>query len=590
MRWLTAALILVVAASAFLWLRRPHGAPPAAVTDAPRGGPSQVELVGVRTHAESGAGRFEGHVVSARTSAGVPRAELTFAFGATVETVTTDDDGAFVFQPGASGSHALVGILADGFAPYVPEQDGVRLEARAGLVVTELYFELEEQAPLEITVTTGSAPLPDVTVALRTPGTMAIAPPREARTDPTGKVVLPGRGGDVVDASAPGHATVAHVVTWGEARAGRLVVALLASDATPGVVRGRVVDDRGAPVDGARVVVLGPKGQLAEAVTTADGIFELPLTGTGHVQASRAPYVPTDAVAQPGADLTLVLAAGCAVRGTVTDRDDHAPIASFTVVLQRVAGEGPVPSGPTVYDAQGRFEVRGMVPGRYALQVLAARYAASASRVVEVLASCGNSSEETFSLGRGGTVFGRLSDRATHHPLVGRVSMEGFVDTGSSPIKVNSSATSDASGNFELGGLPAGRRSLVAEAEGFHNRMAAGVDIGDGSRTGPVDLELDAVEPGEPSRMQVTGVGAVLRPGDGAAEVVATVPGGGAEQAGMMPGDRIVAVDGREVRAMSFDDVMQAIRGAENTTVVLGVVQKRDGGSVTLRVVRKVLR
>ncbi|MEO6951542.1 MAG: carboxypeptidase regulatory-like domain-containing protein [Polyangia bacterium] len=583
--------MVVFVVGAVLWLRRPSALPPAPVAvEKPRGGPSQVALVGVRTHEEPGAGRFEGHVVSGKTNVGVPRAELTFAFGTTVETVTTDTDGAFVFAPSAAGSHALVGIVAEGFSPYVPEQDGVRLEARAGLVVTGLYFELEEEAPLEITVSARNAPLADVMVSLRTPGTLAIATPREAKTDAAGRVVVAGRAGDVVEASAAGFAALAHVVTGTEARAGEITLSLVESSSAEGTVKGRVVDDRGAPVDGAQVVVLGRQGALSEAVTAADGVFELAITGTAHVQASRAPYAPAEVVAEPGADVTLTLRSGCAVRGTVMDRGTRAAIASFTVVMQRVTGAGPVPSSPAVYDAEGRFEVRGVLPGRYAVQVLAAGYAASASRVVEVVESCGMSSEETFSLGHGGTVFGRITDGATHHPLVGRVSMEGFVDTGSAPIKVNSSATSDSGGNFEIGGLPAGRRSLVAEVDGFHRRMAAGVDISDGARTGPIDLELDAVGQGEAARMQITGVGAVLRPGDGAAEIVDTVPGGGAEQAGLKPGDRIVAIDGNEVRGMSFDDAMQAIRGAENTTVALGIVQKSDGANVTLRVVRKVLR
>ena len=591
MRRVAAAVVVVLVAIASIVLLRRRAAtvPAAPAVTAPRRARTEVALVDVRTRKDAGAARFEGHVVSAATNAGVARAELTFSFGDTVETVTADESGAFVFAPARAGSCTLLGIVADGFSPYVPEPDAIRLEARAGLVVTGLFFELDERAPLEVTVVTGGAAVADATVSLRTPGTFGLSTPAQEKTDAAGKVVLGGRAGDVVETIVAGYAPVAHVVTQSEARAGTLVLSLVAGTSAMGTVKGRVVDDAGRPVEGAQVTVAQHGGPPSEATTSADGLFELSVAGDAHVHASRAPYVPVDAVARPGAELTLVLHSGCSLRGTVHDRERHAPVVSFTVVLQRVAGAGPVPSSPTVYDAEGRFEVRGATPGRYAVQVLAAGYAASAARVVEVVESCGNSAEETFSLGHGGTVFGRLADGATHHPLVGRVSMEGFVDTGSSPMKVNSSATSDAEGNFELGGLPAGRRSLVAEVDGFHSRMAAGLDVSDGRRTGPVELELDAVPVGAAARMQITGVGAVLRIGDGSADVVNTVPGGGAEQAGLAPGDRIVAVDGNEVRNMSFDDAMQAIRGPENTTVALGVIQKRDGVATTLRVLRKVL-
>jgi C-terminal processing protease CtpA/Prc len=68
-------------------------------------------------------------------------------------------------------------------------------------------------------------------------------------------------------------------------------------------------------------------------------------------------------------------------------------------------------------------------------------------------------------------------------------------------------------------------------------------------------------------------IGAVLgkRHSDGRV-YVRDVPAGmtGAE-AGLEPGDEIVAIDGRDVRTMSTEDVQGALRGKIGTTVVLTV-------------------
>lgn len=60
--------------------------------------------------------------------------------------------------------------------------------------------------------------------------------------------------------------------------------------------------------------------------------------------------------------------------------------------------------------------------------------------------------------------------------------------------------------------------------------------------------------------------------------------GGPADQAGMLPGDRIVAVDGIDVREMSVDDTSALVKGEENTTVDITV--DRAGEQLTMTVTR----
>jgi carboxyl-terminal processing protease len=60
--------------------------------------------------------------------------------------------------------------------------------------------------------------------------------------------------------------------------------------------------------------------------------------------------------------------------------------------------------------------------------------------------------------------------------------------------------------------------------------------------------------------------------------------GGPADQAGLLPGDIIVAVDGVDVREMTIEDTSALVKGEENTTVDLTV--ERAGEALTLTVTR----
>lgn len=60
--------------------------------------------------------------------------------------------------------------------------------------------------------------------------------------------------------------------------------------------------------------------------------------------------------------------------------------------------------------------------------------------------------------------------------------------------------------------------------------------------------------------------------------------GGPADQAGMLPGDKVVAVDGTDVRQMTINETSALVKGKENTTVDITV--EREGEQITLTVMR----
>ena len=64
--------------------------------------------------------------------------------------------------------------------------------------------------------------------------------------------------------------------------------------------------------------------------------------------------------------------------------------------------------------------------------------------------------------------------------------------------------------------------------------------------------------------------------------------GGPADQAGMLPGDRLIAVDGVDVTGMDVNDASALVKGEENTTVELTVL--REGEEVVLTVTRMLVQ
>jgi C-terminal processing protease CtpA/Prc len=93
----------------------------------------------------------------------------------------------------------------------------------------------------------------------------------------------------------------------------------------------------------------------------------------------------------------------------------------------------------------------------------------------------------------------------------------------------------------------------------------------------PVQIELTPLQPGEEPKVELVGIGAVLKADGDAILLVQPVAGGGAAEAGLQPMDEIVSVDGQGVALLGFNGAVEAIRGPENTTVRLEV---RRGGQV----------
>lgn len=83
-------------------------------------------------------------------------------------------------------------------------------------------------------------------------------------------------------------------------------------------------------------------------------------------------------------------------------------------------------------------------------------------------------------------------------------------------------------------------------------------------------------DPAPPRRDAYDRSGLWLNQGDGAFDVAAVADGSPAERAGILEGDRIVAVDGTEAAALTLAGVRKRLRGLPGTQVVLTVAHGGD--------------
>ncbi|MDB4868919.1 MAG: hypothetical protein JWR03_3252 [Cohnella sp.] len=81
------------------------------------------------------------------------------------------------------------------------------------------------------------------------------------------------------------------------------------------------------------------------------------------------------------------------------------------------------------------------------------------------------------------------------------------------------------------------------------------------------------------------GIGIVMAEEKGVVYVEDVITGSPAEAAGVLPGDAIVSADGKSVKGLSVTELQKQLRGAEGTTLTIGVT--RDGKAFSYTITRK---
>lgn len=604
------ALAALVALAALLWLSRSRSdevAPPPRPAEASRTRDAaryralpRIEIsAGALSRDEAAAaGVLAGTVRSSRSGAGIAGAQLHFAHGGRVTTASTGDDGRFAFRPAEAGTHDLLFVEADGHWPLSAGPTGrlARFAARPGERLDGAVIELDPIRPVTVTVVDPAGHAVDG-ARLRIDGEVAPDTPSSALTDAEGRTEISARRGAVVRASKAGIGVGRALVDEAAERNGALTVFL--RDTAPGEeagsIRGTVVGPDGGPLPFASV--------LARSQTSADWVAQATADERGRFRFSDLGAGAYDLVASleglaPGTaedvwtgtqGVTLALAEGGAISGAVS-AEDGAPVVSFTVVARAKRGaleRGAAHTG-SFFDAAGRYELRDLRPGVYALRVYAGGWAPSQERTVEIRPAPADAARADFVLSGGGRVFGRVVQADSGAPLAGAtVSIESALGAVGASSRIFASATARADGSFELRGVPPGRQSLLAQAAGHDGRIVAGLEVGDDAPVGPITVTLRPTPEGRESTLQYTGIGAVLAAEGDALAIRDVIAGGGAEAAGLRAGDRIVTVGGQAVIELGFESAIHHIRGPVGSTVRLTL--QRDGAAFEAEVERRAM-
>jgi hypothetical protein len=332
-----------------------------------------------------------------------------------------------------------------------------------------------------------------------------------------------------------------------------------------------VVDEDGIGVADAQILVQSKFPWITEgtAVSGGDGRFAFDVAATRalFVTASHPGY--TDATEEePAADFKLTLGKGGRITGKVTDANG-APVPSFAVmVFARRGLERQEISTTSIVDANGNYKLTGVQPGELSVTAVAAGLASGTP--VDLELAVGEEKRADFALSKGGDVDGLVLDKVSKKPIAGAVvEAEGNPGAGL-PVDISFQARTGPDGRFHLSGMPQKAKSLWCAAEGHHPRILSGVVAKEGQST-PVQIELTPLQPGEEPKVELVGIGAVLKADGDAILVTQAVPGGGAAEVGLQPMDEIVSVDGTMVAQLGFNGAVEAIRGPENSTVRLEV-------------------
>jgi membrane-associated protease RseP (regulator of RpoE activity) len=143
-------------------------------------------------------------------------------------------------------------------------------------------------------------------------------------------------------------------------------------------------------------------------------------------------------------------------------------------------------------------------------------------------------------------------------------------------------AVTGADGAFVLEGIPGTGVALTVSAPGHNTRIVSGVRPPSAGV-----IELTATEADAGPKVELVGIGAVLKARGDALVIGEVMPGSGAQAAGLAPGDELVRIDGTLVTELGFIGAIQRIRGPEGTQVLISVRKAGQSSVKELRVSRK---
>lgn len=347
------------------------------------------------------------------------------------------------------------------------------------------------------------APLAGVTVRVATEA----MPVTTAATDAGGAAHfedLP-PGDYAVAASVPRHTPLARSVSVGSGETANVCLELVPGGSIAGVVRDAAT---GSPVAGALVVdarlrprdlvVADVPERLRERVppeslseTGDDGAFALAYVDAGsvRVRAVHPSYRPAEVTVEvlPAQDVrgvTILIEAGARIVGHVVESGGGPPPADLSVVA---LGEGSMRE-VAVDAATGTFELPGLAPGRWSLQLADGQGHEVASVAVDIAAAETRAIE--IVLGAPLTVEGTVTRRGQPVPRaeVSLVPVESGLRRGGPSARTNDE------GHYEIEGIQPGSYVVFVEGGGGPERirLPRPATIEGGTPRATLDIEIPA--------------------------------------------------------------------------------------------------
>ncbi|MBL9015944.1 MAG: sigma-70 family RNA polymerase sigma factor [Myxococcales bacterium] len=552
---------------------------------------------------DAAGGVLGGRVINWSTGAGVAGAELTFSGTSGAMTIRSSETGAFELAPAAPGAFELATAVAPGFLPYAPElaHSPVRAVLAKGRAVRGLTVFLFPAVDYHGTVVDAAgAPVPGAKVRLvaSPAGEQALEKlPTEWIADQAGAFVFHAPDDAVLEATLgkrrgwarlDGDAALTHA----------LVIPIGDAPAREATIRGIAVDESGAPL--ADVLVraepddapgTAPEVPRSNAFATSgpDGTFVLEgldrgehrLVGEldGHAMGLQR------GVKGGATGVSLVIPTGAPLEGLVATASGD-PVPAFTLlVMKREGAVRHVVEADSIVDPAGRFRVH-VRPGDYELIATAAGLAPSAPTDVTVGRT--GAKDTKLVVTAGALLRGKVVSAEGGGPIPYARIMREARGGGASALPANAGTVTREDGTFELTGIPPGPVSITIGAGNHHPKIEAGMTAVDGGELGPIVIPLAKIKEGEKPTLELVGIGTKLAADGDALRVDGVFPGSGAEAAGIVVGDRLIAVDGLPVTQLGLDGAVSKIRGTVGTTVAVTV--RRGEKAVTLVVERKKLK
>lgn len=624
---LVIALVLAVGLGTVIYLKRDrmHAQPPAPIASVGTGSAHRSATLPAPTtpvtspppiaNATPGQGRaiveaadavggvLGGRVINWSTGEGVAGAELTFSSGTGAVTVRSTEGGAFELLPASPGVFELATAVAAGFLPYAPElaHSPIRAVLAKGRAVRGLTVFLFPAVDYHGTVVDATgAPVANARVRLvATPaGEQTLEKlATEWTSDKTGAFVFHAPDDAVLEATAgkrrgwarlDGDAALTH----------RLVIRIGDAPARDASIRGTAVDETGAPL--ADVLVRaepddppgkGPEVPRTNAFATSgpDGTFVLEGLDRGeHILVGELDThaIGVERGVKGGATgVSLVVPTGAPLEGAVATAGGD-PVPAFTLlVLKRDGAMRHLVKAESLVDPAGRFRVH-VMPGDYELVASAAGLAPSAPTQVTVGKDGAKDAKLVVSIGA--TLRGKVVSAEGGGPIPYARIMREARGGGASALPAFAGTVTREDGTFELTGIPPGPVSITIGAGEHHPKIESGMTAVDGGELGPLVIPLQKIKDGEKPTLELVGIGVKLAPDGDALRVDGVFPGSGAEAAGIVVGDLVIAVDGAPVTQLGLDGAVSKIRGTVGTTVAVTV--KRGEKPVTLVVERRKLK